>query len=107
MVPRPWVTQRRGTSSIVEKKRALSSRVCAVSVATRVRDENEENGSLKPMWPLEPMPRIWTSTPPTISIAASYSSAAACGSAAAPSGTRTRSGSILNGTVTVRLITLA
>jgi hypothetical protein len=38
-----------GTSSIESKKRALSRRVCSMSVFTRVRDANEDPGSLKPM----------------------------------------------------------
>ena len=36
-----------------------------------LRETSELTGSLKPMWPLEPMPRICTSTPPASSIASS------------------------------------
>ena len=38
-----------GTSSSESKKRALSARVCSVSVFTRVSDASDEPGSLKPM----------------------------------------------------------
>ena len=53
------------------KKRALSSRVRALRVLMRVRDANEEVGSLNPMWPFAPMPSSCRSTPPAARIAAS------------------------------------
>jgi hypothetical protein len=39
----------RGTSSMLAKNRALSWRVCSVSVVTRVRDPSEDPGSLNPL----------------------------------------------------------
>ena len=60
-----------GTSASDGKNRALSRRVCSVSVLTRVADANDEPGSLKPMWPSVPMPRICTSTPPASAMALS------------------------------------
>lgn len=47
MVPSPWVSTCRGTSSSEPKKRALSRRVTSVSVLTRVSDATDEPGSLK------------------------------------------------------------
>ena len=67
----PWVMQCMGTSSGLSKKRALSTRVGSVSVFTRVSEASDEPGSLKPMWPVRPMPRICRSTPPAAVIAAS------------------------------------
>lgn len=42
---------------MLEKNRALSCRVCSVSVLTRVRDPSDEPGSLNPMCPLAPIPK--------------------------------------------------
>jgi hypothetical protein len=42
---------------MLAKNRALSRRVCSVSVLTLVRDPNDDPGSLNPMCPLAPMPR--------------------------------------------------
>ena len=64
IVPSPCVRQCRGTSSGESKNRALSARVCSVRVLTRVRDASDEPGSLKPMWPVRPMPSTCRSTPP-------------------------------------------
>ncbi len=64
MVPRPWVRTWWGTSSSEPKNRALSRRVCSVSVLIRVVEESDEPGSLKARWPSLPMPRTWRSTPP-------------------------------------------
>jgi hypothetical protein len=55
-----WV----GTCSGEAKNRALSARVRAVSVLTRVRDARDDDGSLKARWPLPPIPTTWRSTPP-------------------------------------------
>ena len=56
-VPSPCVTTWRGTSSCRSSKNlALSSRVARVSVLRRVRDDSDEPGSLKPMWPSAPIP---------------------------------------------------
>ena len=47
MVPSPWVSTWCGTSSSEPKNRALSRRVCSVSVLIRVVEESDEPGSLK------------------------------------------------------------
>ena len=52
---------------------AAARRVTGSSVQSRVRLLRTLNGSLKPMWPLLPMPSSTTSMPPARSIAASYS----------------------------------
>ncbi len=45
MVPMPMVMQWMGTSSrLLSKKRALSLRVCSVSVLMRVREAKDEVG---------------------------------------------------------------
>jgi hypothetical protein len=76
--PRPWVRQCVGTDSTsLSKKRALSIRVCLVSVLIRVRDANEEPGSLNAICPSVPIPRICRSTPPASRIAFSYAAHAA------------------------------
>jgi hypothetical protein len=54
-------------------ERELSLRVFSASVLTRVLDASEDVGSLKPMWPFEPMPRIWMSMPPRARMRFSYS----------------------------------
>ena len=77
IVPRPWVTQWVGTSSMPRKKRALSRRVRSDRRLTRVREVSADPGSLKPRWPLAPMPSTCTSTPPSSRIRASYAAAAA------------------------------
>ena len=56
MVAMPWVIARAGTGRPAEKKRALSARVRSLSATTRVMLSNGEPGSLKAMWPLDPMP---------------------------------------------------
>ena len=38
----------------------------AVQVIRRVRLSRAEPGSLKPMWPVRPMPSIWISMPPAV-----------------------------------------
>ena len=96
-----------GTCSGESKKRALASRVDGARVLMRVREANDDVGSLNPMWPLAPMPRICTSIPPAARIAASYSLAANSRSAARPSGTRTRDASKPSGATTSRAITAA
>ena len=67
----------RGTNSSPKKSAAASLRVTASSVTRRVRLSAPEPGSLKPMWPVLPMPRIWKSMPPARAISCSYSRAAA------------------------------
>ena len=47
IVPTPMVMAKRGTSSMLEKNRALSSIVSCVSVLSRVREPSDEPGSLK------------------------------------------------------------
>ena len=71
MVPRPWVRQCIGTWSGESKNRALSARVFGASVLIRVREANDDVGSLKPMWPFAPMPRICRSTGPIAAMRAS------------------------------------
>ena len=72
MVASPWVRQWVGTASIsLPKNRALSERVCAVRVLMRVREASEDPGSLKPICPSVPMPRICRSIPPAARIASS------------------------------------
>ena len=46
--------------------------VSSVRTTKRVRDANDELGSLNPMWPFLPMPKIWSSIPPAFLISASY-----------------------------------
>ena len=58
MVPSPWVRQWVGTSSAEAKNRALSARVFGARVLIRVREAKDDVGSLKPMWPFDPIPRI-------------------------------------------------
>ncbi len=61
----PWVITWCGTCSMSpSKNRALSTRVCSVSVLIRVREASDEHGSLNPMCPSVPMPSTWRSTPP-------------------------------------------
>ena len=94
MVASPWVRQCVGTESTSPpKKRALSIRVCLVSVLMRVREASEDPGSLNAMCPSVPIPRICRSTPPAARIAFSYAAHAAGMSAARPSGPCDRAGS--------------
>ena len=88
MVPTPIVMARRGTFSIPKKSLAASMQVRRSSVIKRVWLSVPEPGSLKPMCPVRPMPRICTSIPPTESILASYwrHQSATCSTAMAPSG---------------------
>ena len=94
MVATPIVIASRGTLSSPKKSAAASFRVTVSSVTRRVRESGGEPGSLKPMWPLLPMPRIWKSMPPASPIARSY--AAQCSSSRSrgvpPSGMCTFSG---------------
>src|SRR5439155_1608013 len=69
MVATPIVIASRGTLSSPKKSAAASFRVTVSSVTRRVRESGGEPGSLKPMWPLLPMPRIWKSMPPASPIA--------------------------------------
>src|SRR5690606_21683648 len=47
-------------------------RVISSSTMSRVRVSGPEPGSLKPMWPLRPMPSSTRSSPPAFSISCSY-----------------------------------
>ena len=58
IVPTPIVMARRGTFSWPKKSLAASIRVTRSSVISRVRLCLPEPGSLNPMWPVRPMPRI-------------------------------------------------
>ena len=58
IVATPIVTASRGTYSSPKKSAAASRRVTASSVTRRVRLSAPDPGSLKPMWPVLPMPRI-------------------------------------------------
>ena len=58
MVPTPMVMAWCGTFSSPKKSPAASRRVTGSSVTRRVRLWRVEPGSLKPMWPVRPMPRI-------------------------------------------------
>ena len=64
MVPTPIVMALRGTFYSPKKSLAASRRVTWSSVIRRVRLSRGEPGSLKPTWPVRPMPRIWKSIPP-------------------------------------------
>ena len=71
IVPSPMVIAIRGTCSSDSKNLALSCRVFAVRVLTRVAEDKDEPSSLKPIWPSVPMPRICRSIPPDWLIAIS------------------------------------
>ena len=71
IVAMPIVIASRGWNSPGPNSRLLASSVRRVSVLTRVREARLELGSLKPMWPLWPMPRICRSMPPDSRIVAS------------------------------------
>ena len=47
------------------KKRLLAWMVLSVRSTTWVPSSKASSGSLKPMWPLWPMPRSWRSMPPS------------------------------------------
>ena len=79
-----------GTSSMELKKRLLASRVESVSLTMCVTEVKGVSGSLKPMWPLLPMPSSCRSMPPASSISLSYSAASAS-SFTLPEGTCVRS----------------
>jgi hypothetical protein len=61
----------RGTFHSPKKSAAASERVTLSSVISRVRLSAVLPGSLKPMWPVRPMPRIWRSMPPASRIRSS------------------------------------
>ena len=69
--------------------------VSSVSVLIRVRLPSDEPGSLKAMWPSEPMPSICRSMPPPSAIRCSYHSQNASKSSARPSGMWMSLGSML------------
>ena len=73
------------------KNRALSIRVWRVRFDPGPGGEARP-GSLNPMWPSVPMPRICRSTPPASAIASSYCAQAAGMSVASPSGPGRRRG---------------
>ena len=64
MVPTPIVMAKRGTLPSPRKSAAASWRVIRSSAISRVRESRVEPGSLNPMWPVRPMPRICRSIPP-------------------------------------------
>ena len=64
MVPTPIVSAWCGTFSSPKKLLAASRRVTGSSVTRRVRLWRGEPGSLKPMWPVRPMPSTCKSMPP-------------------------------------------
>lgn len=72
MVPQPIVMAMVGTFSSPPKLREASSRVTSVSWTALVREFFGDPGSLKPMCPVRPMPRIWRSMPPAFLIFCSY-----------------------------------
>ena len=63
IVPIPIVSAAVGTSSTDSKKRELASMVFCVSAVLCVNTFNLSSGSLKPICPFCPIPRIWISTP--------------------------------------------
>jgi hypothetical protein len=67
----PCVIARRGTSAGDSKNLALSARVDSASVTTRVSASRRAPGSLKPMCPFRPIPRICSAMPPRSAISAS------------------------------------
>ena len=71
MVPTPIVMACCGTFSSPKKSPAASRRVTGSSVTSRVRLLRVEPGSLNPMCPVRPMPRIWMSIPPALRISSS------------------------------------
>src|SRR5207244_1727021 len=77
IVPTPIVIASVGTFSAPKKSAAATRRVMESSTTSRVRDVGPEPGSLNPMCPVWPIPRIWKSMPPASAIALSYSRACA------------------------------
>ena len=71
MLLMPMVTAWVGTSSMLSKKRAFTSRVFCVSSTTWVMVSMGSPGLLNAMWPFTPMPRMCRSSPPAASMAAS------------------------------------
>jgi hypothetical protein len=78
IVAMPIVTARSGTCSSPKKSLAASWRVTRSSVIRRVRLKRPEPGSLKPTWPVRPIPSSCRSIPPCSRIRRSYSSQCAC-----------------------------
>ena len=64
IVPSPWVRQCVGTSRGRRRTGRCRARVAGSRVLMRVREANDEVGSLKPMCPFAPMPRICRSIRP-------------------------------------------
>ena len=89
IVPIPIVNARIGTCSSPKKSLAESLRVTRSSTMRRVRLARGDPGSLNPMWPVRPTPRICKSIPPAARIFASYAKhdAAAPSALTMPSGT--------------------
>ena len=73
MVPIPMVTARRGTFDKCENSYALASLVLLARFTSLVFEMILEPGSLKPICPFPPIPKICKSIPPAFIIAASYS----------------------------------
>ena len=72
MVPIPIVMALVGTFDLPPKSRDASLRVKSSSVTNRVPEFGAEPGSLKPMWPVRPIPNICKSRPPNLLIFCSY-----------------------------------
>jgi hypothetical protein len=73
IVATPIVTASFGTNSSPKKSAAASRRVTTSRCTRRVLLSTPEPGSLNPMCPVLPTPRIWKSIPPAILILPSYS----------------------------------
>ncbi len=88
MVATPMVTASIGTLSSPKKSAAASRRVTVSSAISRVRLCTPEPGSLKPMCPVLPIPRIWKSMPPASTMACSYprQNSSTCSRATLPAG---------------------
>ena len=60
MVEIPIVIACNGTLSALKKLLAASARVCGSRVTIRVSELRGLPGSLKPMWPVRPIPSNWS-----------------------------------------------
>ncbi len=72
MVPHPMVMAAVGTFSMPLNAGAASSRVMLFSSIALVSESLGDPGSLNPMCPVRPMPRIWRSIPPAAMMFSSY-----------------------------------
>src|SRR5258707_12640961 len=78
MVPMPMVMAHCGITSWEAKNLRLSWMVSLLRTFKRVREPRLEDGSLKPMWLLGPIPRICKSLPRTLGIASTYDAQYCC-----------------------------